>query len=230
MGCCGNGQKKYEFDGKVKTISNKDSHTLNKIGKSAAAKIKVKNRIVECAKNIADLPYQNDAKKTLMTEAEFAEFLKKADNDEYKWNNYYQDYKFGDQKVEYKGYWSKERESIIGLGEIKFKDGSVYQGMIGGKQFNGKGRMTRENGDIYQGEYVNGKAHGHGVFTDVEGSVYDGNWVDDKQHGKGTETWNDNGTMKYEGDFVEGAKTGVGKFEYQGSVYEGDFVDGKFHG
>jgi hypothetical protein len=116
-------------------------------------------------------------------------FLKKADNDEYKWNNYYQDYKFGDQTVQYKGYWNKEREAIIGLGELKFKDGSVYQGMISTKQFNGKGRMTRVNGDIYQGEYTDGKAHGNGVFTDVEGSVYDGQWTNDKQHGKGVETW-----------------------------------------
>jgi len=90
--------------------------------------------------------------------------------------------------------------------------------------------MTRSNGDIYQGEYVDGKAHGYGVFADVEGSIYDGQWSQDKQHGKGIETWNDNGTMRYEGDYVNGAKTGKGKFEYEGSIYEGDFVDGKFHG
>jgi hypothetical protein len=36
--------------------------------------------------------------------------------------------------------------------------------------------------------------------------------------------------MRYEGDYFNGAKTGTGKFEYEGSVYEGDFVDGKFHG
>lgn len=84
---------------------------MNKLGRSAAAKIKVKNKIVECAKNIAgkliilnlylmryflDLPYQNNEKKTLLTEKEFEEFMKKANDEDYKWNNYYQDYKLGD--------------------------------------------------------------------------------------------------------------------------------------
>ena len=43
------------------------------------------------------------------------------------------------------------------------------------------------------------------------------------------ETWNYN-TIKYEGDFEEGQKTGKGKFEFNKNYYEGDFVDGQFHG
>jgi len=82
---------------------------LNKLGRSAAAKIKVKNKIVECAKNVADLPYPNDEKSTLLSEKEFESFMKEADDQGYKWNNYYQDFKFGDQMVEYKGYWNQER-------------------------------------------------------------------------------------------------------------------------
>lgn len=53
MGCCGTAQQKYTFEGKTNTISVKDSNTLNKLGRNAVAKIKVKKRIVECAKNIA---------------------------------------------------------------------------------------------------------------------------------------------------------------------------------
>jgi hypothetical protein len=34
----------------------------------------------------------------------------------------------------------------------------------------------------------------------------------------------------YSGDFVDGQKTGKGKFEFDGNMYQGDFVDGKFHG
>ena len=36
--------------------------------------------------------------------------------------------------------------------------------------------------------------------------------------------------MRYQGEYTNGAKTGNGKFEYEGSVYEGEFKDGKFHG
>lgn len=36
---------------------------------------------------------------------------------------------------------------------------------------------------------------------------------------------------KYEGDFVDGKRTGKGTFTWaSGNKYEGDFVDGKFHG
>ena len=34
----------------------------------------------------------------------------------------------------------------------------------------------------------------------------------------------------YKGDFINGLKTGSGKFEFDGNLYEGDFVDGQFHG
>jgi len=36
---------------------------------------------------------------------------------------------------------------------------------------------------------------------------------------------------RYEGDFVDGKRTGKGTFTWaNGNKYEGDFVDGKFHG
>jgi hypothetical protein len=95
--------------------------------------------------------------------------------------------------------------------------------------FHGKGRMTHTNGDIYQGEWKEGKACGKGVFIDQAGSMYEGEWKNDAYHGKGTEQWNYN-QIVYTGDFVDGQKTGKGKFEFDGNVYQGDFVDGKFHG
>jgi hypothetical protein len=44
------------------------------------------------------------------------------------------------------------------------KDGSLYQGFILNRQFNGKGRLTSSNGDIYQGNWKDGKIVGKGVF------------------------------------------------------------------
>lgn len=89
--------------------------------------------------------------------------------------------------------------------------------------------MTHVNGDIYQGEWKDGKANGYGVFVDTNGSMYEGEWLNDQQHGYGTESWN-YGKIRYTGEFVEGMKSGQGRFEFEGGFYEGDFVDGKFHG
>ena len=61
-----------------------------------------------------------------MDAKEFEEFTKVAKEQEYNWNNYFTEVKIGDQVVQYKGYWNKNRSQIIGLGETKFKDGSIY--------------------------------------------------------------------------------------------------------
>ena len=60
-----------------------------------------------------------------------------------------------------------------------------------------------------------------------DGSVYEGDFVDGKRTGKGKYTYT-SGSV-YEGDFVDGNFTGKGKYTYaNGDVYEGDFVDGNF--
>ena len=134
-------------------------------------------------------------------------------------------------EVQYKGYWTEDRTQIVSLGEIKFENGDTYQGILEGRVFNGKGRFTHKSGDVFQGEYTDGKANGFGVSINPDGSMYDGEWLNDIQHGHGIETWvADEGNMRYEGNFVEGKKTGQGRFDFQGSYYEGDFVDGQFHG
>lgn len=85
--------------------------------------------------------------------------------------------------------------------------------------------MTHANGDIYQGHWKDGKADGEGTFVDTQGSMYKGPWVNNLYHGEGVETWNYN-TIRYEGEFREGKKTGTGRFEFDNNYYEGDFVDG----
>jgi hypothetical protein len=65
--------------------------------------------------------------------------------------------------------------------------------------------------------------------VDTNGSMYEGEWLNDQQHGYGSESWNYN-KIKYTGQFVNGAKSGNGRFQFEGGYYEGDFVDGQFHG
>lgn len=59
--------------------------------------------------------------------------------------------------------------------------------------------------------------------------MYKGQWLNDMYDGEGVETWNNN-TVKYEGDFAEGGKSGQGRFEFNGNYYEGEFKDGMFDG
>jgi len=47
------------------------------------------------------------------------------------WNNYFQEVEGG---REYRGYWNKDRTTWEGIGEIKFKDGSLYQGQVKNKK------------------------------------------------------------------------------------------------
>jgi hypothetical protein len=45
----------------------------------------------------------------------------------FSWNNYFTDVE-GDKK--YRGEWDKDKKNWEGLGELKMKDGSLYQGFI----------------------------------------------------------------------------------------------------
>jgi len=47
----------------------------------------------------------------------------KGDGKNLVWNNYFQDVDGG---REYRGHWNKDRTVWEGIGEIKFKDGSLY--------------------------------------------------------------------------------------------------------
>ena len=50
---------------------------------------------------------------------------------------------------EYRGEWNKDRSKWEGIGQIKFPDGSFYEGITYQQKPPGKGRMTYPNGDIY---------------------------------------------------------------------------------
>jgi hypothetical protein len=90
--------------------------------------------------------------------------------------------------------------------------------------------MMQTNGSTYWGDWEGGKAKGRGTYyCAIEKSFYDGEWLDDQQHGSGVEEWQE-GAVRYEGNFVNGLKTGKGHFKTDSSSYQGDFLDGQFHG
>ena len=73
---------------------------------------------------------------------------------------------------------------------------------------------------------INDRLFGNFIRKIYSDGVYEGNFVDGKRTGKGKFTWSSSDV--YEGDFLDCKRTGKGKFtRANGSVYEGDFVDGK---
>lgn len=85
------------------------------------------------------------------------------------------------------GYFLKGK--IYGKGEIKFKNGNTYVGILKGTRRHGKGHMTfftpPKNGfhsDIgdYQGNWKRDKRDGVGTMKYANGDFFEGLWKDDK--------------------------------------------------
>jgi len=219
---------------KERKILNKDIKTIEKWTKGALARRRFKKMVIVSQFTKLRKPVYDDGKREYLQEVLFND-----DDIAYQidWKAGGKGLSFNTKTVDlpkgktYVGQWKadKFKSTWEGLGCINFPDGSKYQGVTKSGQFHGKGRMTHSNGDIYQGQWENGKAQGKGVFVDNLGTMYDGEWLNDQYHGQGCEQWNYNKII-YTGQFIEGRKTGKGKFEFDGNVYEGDFVDGQFHG
>ena len=88
-----------------------------------------------------------------------------------------------------------------------------------------------ENGSYYYGQMVNDLEHGKGKTYDMNGRlIYDGDFVKGKFEGNGIYLLEDEG--HYIGQFLDGLEHGKGIiYDNKGNVrYEGDFVKGKYHG
>lgn len=165
--------------------------------------------------------------------------------------------RFTDASGTYEGEYADDRKH--GKGKLTWNDGDVYEGDFAGGQRTGKGKYTWHDGDVCEGDFVDGqpvKGTLHnaagvlvGIYTDgkcqpviseepqaapaapqirklFSDGVYEGDFVNGQRTGKGKFTWN-NGDV-YEGDFVDGKRHGKGKYTWaRGTVYEGDFWNGQ---
>ena len=140
-------------------------------------------------------------------------------------------------------------------GKIKFK------GIFGDGRPDGEGEYYGTNGLlIYKGRLINWRKEGQGVFYSNSGEkILEGIFDDDRiYNGFGKILWPGYGTVKFEGQFLNGYQEGHGKtfytngsLEYEGSfkenyfegqgvlyseadkstkLYEGKFMKGRFHG
>ena len=111
--------------------------------------------------------------------------------------------------------------------QIKYSDGSVYEGDIVNAMRQGNGKMTYKNGDVYEGTFINDKMNGSFTVHYANGDIYVGPFVNNVREGYSTISYKySDGYDIYEGEFKADKKNGKGKLTYaDGNVYEGEFVN-----
>ena len=92
-----------------------------------------------------------------------------------RWNNYSQKLTGDAERTEYRGHWSPDGKEWTGIGEVKYANGSLYQGFTKKKQPNGLGRMTTKDGGVTQGNFKDGKISGNGAVL-AKGALYNGDY------------------------------------------------------
>ena len=125
----------------------------------------------------------------------------------------------------------------------------VYEGEMsqGNCLRDGQGICLYSNGTLYEGEWKRNKEHGKGTLmtADRKRVIYKGEWERGRMHGQGVyyyhqddhfssrrkEEPSEEQCSRYEGDFKENARHGVGRYVLpDGSVYEGDWRENLMSG
>src|SRR5271170_4592836 len=110
--------------------------------------------------------------------------------------------------------------------QIKWPDGSSYDGNAVQSRVDGKGVLTTAAGDRFDGQWTAGHLSGQGSELWANGDRYDGAWRDGKANGHGIQSWSDG--RKYDGDWQNDQPNGHGIVTRKdGSRFEADFVDGR---
>jgi hypothetical protein len=136
--------------------------------------------------------------------------------------------------------YENSKNTDIGHGTVKFRNGSVYVGALKRDVTNntwsrdGMGTLTRINGDVYSGSWKEGEFHGEGKYIWKNGQVYTGQFEHDLRCGKGAMVyingdiyngeWRNNkllwGVMNYEngddyvGGYLAGLRSGQGDLSF----------------
>jgi hypothetical protein len=127
-----------------------------------------------------------------------------------------------------------------------------YVGPISNKKFHGFGKiLTKKDDLVYEGEFYKGKYDGRGKMFNILAktnpqefnikaeivsnymSLASANYLKDLFGNKGllSVNFSDDNWEKYEGNFRDGKKHGIGVLWLRdGRVYEGEFVNGLAHG
>ena len=123
----------------------------------------------------------------------------------------------------YKGHW--ENGHLSGFGKMTYATRDVYVGHWQNDTNSGRGQMTYANGDVYVGDWQNNMKSGRGQMTYANGDVYIGDWQNNMKSGRGQMTYA-NGDV-YIGDWQNNMRSGRGQYTHaNGDVYVGGWQNG----
>jgi hypothetical protein len=108
-------------------------------------------------------------------------------------------------------------------GELRYKDGSVYQGVQQNNKPHGAGKFIRPNGSYQEGTYEQGVIQGKGTLVTLGGYKYEGDFQKGIVRGKGKITYPKPTENTYEGDIFYAIPFGKGISTFENGKYEGDF-------
>ena len=119
----------------------------------------------------------------------------------------------------------------LGLDIFKSFNSYFFGQFINGKRCGfGKYSITNQNNNyIYTGEINGPYANGYGIFINNEILMkYEGQWKNSLKHGIGIETYKKN---FYQGEFVNGKRNGIGEYFWEKDVfYSGEWKDNLMNG
>lgn len=129
----------------------------------------------------------------------------------------------------YEGDFNNDR--LGGSGELTIHDVYTYTGEFADDHFHGQGTLRLQAGETYVGTWNRGIFHGSGSLT-ARHYKYEGDWAHGLLHGRGRLCYiSDTITWAYDGEFVNGRKSGMGTIQYSnGDSYTGQWEMGTCHG
>eukprot|EP01032_Pedospumella_encystans_P039240 gene39240-biopygen23878 len=117
--------------------------------------------------------------------------------------------------------WVEGELAAVGApAQFTNKQGAVFDGAYLDKtKKHGKGQIKYPDGSVYEGEWLKEKRHGAGRLTSAAGEVFEGVFEKDVPvSGKGILPFKDGG--KYEGGLVQGKRHGLAKITNKEGVVE----------
>lgn len=132
----------------------------------------------------------------------------------------------------YKNQFMIERCTNVSISMIVSQNGDVYVGQHINITKVGLGILYYANGDVYIGNWTDDAKHGCGVFIEANGTKYVGKWKNNKMHWSKNQIQFANGNF-YEGNVQEGSISGIGTMTYENNdtvAYTGDWLNGHWQG